>query len=275
MSRCWCNQMSTISQRSWRVAKDLLALACGQEQMSTLVNMSYFCRLPSIPAVVLSVVGSAELSSFSSFDYYPFEAVERLEEESVKLLVYEDFWRNLTAHPLALFEPFDFSFQDLMPWIVEARRDLFRLGRELPCPVRISEVFQDLQLVEVLIQLVVPQEVVRVSQLCIVFICTGITAGGMSRMPPRRRGRGRGQFQESEGQNEDRRSVPLHGRGRNVEDEVDDLTARVDSMEIVMARFQRMSPQVFNSDESPLMRTLGYSISRACSTVCSITTSLG
>ncbi|KZV56113.1 hypothetical protein F511_19948 [Dorcoceras hygrometricum] len=39
MSRGWCNQMSTISQRSWRVARDLLALACGQEQMSTLVNM--------------------------------------------------------------------------------------------------------------------------------------------------------------------------------------------------------------------------------------------
>ncbi|KZV29007.1 protein SUPPRESSOR OF protein 3 [Dorcoceras hygrometricum] len=44
------------------------------------------------------------------------------------------------------------------------------------------KVFQDLQLVEVLIQLVVPQEVVRVSQLCIVFICTGLTAGGMSRV---------------------------------------------------------------------------------------------
>ncbi|KZV34670.1 hypothetical protein F511_10945 [Dorcoceras hygrometricum] len=44
------------------------------------------------------------------------------------------------------------------------------------------KVFQDLQLVEVLIQLAVPQEVVRVSQLCIVFICTGITAGGMSRV---------------------------------------------------------------------------------------------
>ncbi|KZV37593.1 beta-sesquiphellandrene synthase-like [Dorcoceras hygrometricum] len=74
MSRGWCNQMSAISQRSWRVARDLLALACGQEQIY--------------------------------FDYCPFEAVERLEEESVKLLVYEDFWRNLTAHPLALFEPF-------------------------------------------------------------------------------------------------------------------------------------------------------------------------
>ncbi|KZV32286.1 hypothetical protein F511_21679 [Dorcoceras hygrometricum] len=52
-----------------------------------------------------SDVSRAELPSFSSFDYYPFEAVERFEEESVKLLVYEDFWRNVIAHPLALFEP--------------------------------------------------------------------------------------------------------------------------------------------------------------------------
>ncbi|KZT76187.1 hypothetical protein F511_46788 [Dorcoceras hygrometricum] len=69
-------------------------------------------------------------------------------------------------------------------------------------------------------------------------------------MPPRRRGRGRGQFQESEGQNEDRRSIHLHGRGRQVEDEVDDLTTRVESMEIVMARFQMMSPKIFKGDES-------------------------
>ncbi|KZV41310.1 hypothetical protein F511_21834 [Dorcoceras hygrometricum] len=78
-------------------------------------QQAYFRRLPSIPVVVLSVVGSAELPSFSSFDYYPFEAVERLEEESVKLLVYEDFWRNLTAHPLALFEPFDNLYRFQLP----------------------------------------------------------------------------------------------------------------------------------------------------------------
>ncbi|KZV30517.1 hypothetical protein F511_30912 [Dorcoceras hygrometricum] len=46
-------------------------------------DFAYFRRFPLIPAVVLSVVGSAELPSFSSFDYYPFEAVERLEEESL------------------------------------------------------------------------------------------------------------------------------------------------------------------------------------------------
>ncbi|KZV58604.1 hypothetical protein F511_12444 [Dorcoceras hygrometricum] len=67
-------------------------------------------------------------------------------------------------------------------------------------------------------------------------------------MPPRRRGRGIGQFQqESEGQNdEDQRSIPSHRRTRQVEDEVDELAARVDDMEIVMARFQRMNPQTFN-----------------------------
>ncbi|KZV43049.1 hypothetical protein F511_37422 [Dorcoceras hygrometricum] len=56
-------------------------------------------------------------------------------------------------------------------------------------------------------------------------------------MPPRRRGRGRGQFQdESGGQNEDQRSFPFRSHGRRVEDEVDDLTTRVESIEIVMAR---------------------------------------
>ncbi|KZV18750.1 hypothetical protein F511_28303 [Dorcoceras hygrometricum] len=75
--------------------------------------------------------------------------------------------------------------------------------------------------------------------------------GRRPRMPPRRRGRGRGQFQEdSEGQNEDRRSFPSRERDRQGEEEVDELAARMDSMELVMARFQCMSPQVFNGDES-------------------------
>ncbi|KZV39250.1 hypothetical protein F511_28904 [Dorcoceras hygrometricum] len=63
-------------------------------------------------------------------------------------------------------------------------------------------------------------------------------------MPSRRSGRGRGKFQdESGGQNEEQRSFPSRGRGRREEEEVDDLATRVESMEIVMARFQRMSPQ--------------------------------
>ncbi|KZV29054.1 hypothetical protein F511_15145 [Dorcoceras hygrometricum] len=69
------------------------------------------------------------------------------------------------------------------------------------------------------------------------------------RMPPRRRGRGRGQFQEeSEGQNEEvQHNGPFHRRDSQIE--VDELEARVDDMELVMARFQRMNPQTFNSDE--------------------------
>ncbi|KZT76207.1 mediator of RNA polymerase II transcription subunit 17-like [Dorcoceras hygrometricum] len=70
-------------------------------------------------------------------------------------------------------------------------------------------------------------------------------------MPPRRRGRGRGQFQqESEGQNDDdQRSITSRRRTRQVEDEVYELAAPVDDMELVMVRFQRMNPQTFNGDE--------------------------
>ncbi|KZV38941.1 hypothetical protein F511_17017 [Dorcoceras hygrometricum] len=70
-------------------------------------------------------------------------------------------------------------------------------------------------------------------------------------MPPRRRGRGRGQFEESAGYNEDRRSAPSRTRSRHdEEEEVDDLPKPVERMDVVIARFQRMNPQVFNGDES-------------------------
>ncbi|KZV20656.1 hypothetical protein F511_16339 [Dorcoceras hygrometricum] len=70
-------------------------------------------------------------------------------------------------------------------------------------------------------------------------------------MPPRRRGRGRGQIpEEFEGQNDEmQHSIPSRGRARQIEVEVDELAARVDDMELVMARFQRMNPQTFNGDE--------------------------
>ncbi|KZV27670.1 hypothetical protein F511_11898 [Dorcoceras hygrometricum] len=70
-------------------------------------------------------------------------------------------------------------------------------------------------------------------------------------MSPARRGRGKGKFhQESEGQNdEDQHSIPSRRRTRQVEHEVDELAARVDDMELVMARFQQMNPQTFNGDE--------------------------
>ncbi|KZV50232.1 pentatricopeptide repeat-containing protein [Dorcoceras hygrometricum] len=63
----------------------------------------------------------------------------------------------------------------------------------------------------------------------------------ISLMPPRCRGRARGQIPvESEGQNEEvQRSVPLHRRARQVEDEVDELATRVDEMELVMVRRSR------------------------------------
>ncbi|KZV50216.1 hypothetical protein F511_25617 [Dorcoceras hygrometricum] len=71
-------------------------------------------------------------------------------------------------------------------------------------------------------------------------------------MPPRRSGRATRQIlAESEGQNEEiQRSVSAHRRARKVDDEVDVLAARVDGMELIMARFQRMNPQTFDGDES-------------------------
>ncbi|KZV27130.1 hypothetical protein F511_31087 [Dorcoceras hygrometricum] len=69
-------------------------------------------------------------------------------------------------------------------------------------------------------------------------------------MPPRRRGRGRGQFEESAGQNEDRHSARSHTRVSDEEEGVGDLLPPVERMDLVIARFQRMNPPVFNGDES-------------------------
>ncbi|KZV49331.1 hypothetical protein F511_22670 [Dorcoceras hygrometricum] len=71
-------------------------------------------------------------------------------------------------------------------------------------------------------------------------------------MPTRRRARATKQIpEESEGQNEKiQRSGPVRRRARQVEDEVDVLAARVDEMELIMVRFQRMNPQTFDGDES-------------------------
>ncbi|KZV43611.1 cyclic nucleotide-gated ion channel 1 [Dorcoceras hygrometricum] len=85
-------------------------------------------------------------------------------------------------------------------------------------------------------------------------------------MPPRRRGRGRGQIpEESEGQNDEvQRSIPLRRRASQVEVEVDELASRVDDMELVMARFQRMNPQKFNGNEPSSERSPGCSTLPAC-----------
>ncbi|KZV15673.1 hypothetical protein F511_32301 [Dorcoceras hygrometricum] len=70
-------------------------------------------------------------------------------------------------------------------------------------------------------------------------------------MPPRCRGRARGQIPiESEGHNDEmERSVPLRRRSIQDEDEIDEMAAHVEEMELVMASFQQMNPQTFNGDE--------------------------
>ncbi|KZV55021.1 hypothetical protein F511_33765 [Dorcoceras hygrometricum] len=69
-------------------------------------------------------------------------------------------------------------------------------------------------------------------------------------MPPRRRGRSRGLFQESGGQNEDQSIAPSHTLESSGEEEAAAPPAPVERMDVVIARFQRMSPPIFNGDES-------------------------
>ncbi|KZV33523.1 hypothetical protein F511_08603 [Dorcoceras hygrometricum] len=75
-------------------------------------------------------------------------------------------------------------------------------------------------------------------------------------MPPRRHGRGRGQFQESGGQNEDQYSAPSRTHESSEEGEAEAPPDPVEMMDVVIARFQRMNPPVFNGDESSLNQTL-------------------
>ncbi|KZV58392.1 hypothetical protein F511_25386 [Dorcoceras hygrometricum] len=76
-------------------------------------------------------------------------------------------------------------------------------------------------------------------------------AGGAQEvMTPRRRGRGRGQFQESGGQNEDRYSARTQTRESSEEEEVAAMAPPVERMDVVIARFQRVNPHVFNGEES-------------------------
>ncbi|KZV37480.1 hypothetical protein F511_43840 [Dorcoceras hygrometricum] len=69
-------------------------------------------------------------------------------------------------------------------------------------------------------------------------------------MPPRRRGRSRGLFQESGGQNEDQYSAPSHTLESSGEEEAEAPPAPIERKDVVIARFQRMSPPIFNGDES-------------------------
>ncbi|KZV49077.1 hypothetical protein F511_44454 [Dorcoceras hygrometricum] len=81
-----------------------------------------------------------------------------------------------------------------------------------------------IQLVEEVTQLAVPQEVVE---------CPSS-----------------GQFQESGGQNEDQYSAPSRTHESSEEGEAEAPPDPVERMNVVIARFQRMNPPVFNGDES-------------------------
>ncbi|KZV49198.1 hypothetical protein F511_42012 [Dorcoceras hygrometricum] len=60
----------------------------------------FFPRFLSILAFVIDDFGGAGFLVSCSVDCYSLEVVERLVEVSVKLLVYEDFWRNMIEHSL-------------------------------------------------------------------------------------------------------------------------------------------------------------------------------
>ncbi|KZV27649.1 ferric reduction oxidase 8, mitochondrial [Dorcoceras hygrometricum] len=60
----------------------------------------FVLRSSSISAFVLDEIGGAGFLVSFSVDCYSLEVVERLVKVSVKLLVYEDFWRNLIERSL-------------------------------------------------------------------------------------------------------------------------------------------------------------------------------
>ncbi|KZV33198.1 hypothetical protein F511_18214 [Dorcoceras hygrometricum] len=70
------------------------------------------------------------------------------------------------------------------------------------------------------------------------------------------RGRGRARRQipvesgaHNVGDDVEQHSIPMHRRARQVDEEVDLLVSRVDEMELVMARFQKMNPKTFSRVE--------------------------
>ncbi|KZV20672.1 hypothetical protein F511_30573 [Dorcoceras hygrometricum] len=67
---------------------------------ATLLISCWQRRFLSIPAFVFDDFGGAGLLVSCSVDCYSLEVVERLVEVSVKLMVYEDFWRNLIERSL-------------------------------------------------------------------------------------------------------------------------------------------------------------------------------
>ncbi|KZV27563.1 hypothetical protein F511_10967 [Dorcoceras hygrometricum] len=67
-------------------------------------------------ALVLGDFGGAEFTLTSSFDCYPLEAVERLVEQSVELLVCEEFWRNLAVRSLGVVRLWGVSAVIAVAW---------------------------------------------------------------------------------------------------------------------------------------------------------------
>ncbi|KZV39639.1 mitochondrial carrier [Dorcoceras hygrometricum] len=62
------------------------ALPCSDERSVSVLLNAGEVRFPSFPAFVLDDFGGAELPLFSSFDRYPFEALNRRWRRSAKLL---------------------------------------------------------------------------------------------------------------------------------------------------------------------------------------------
>ncbi|KZV31032.1 hypothetical protein F511_14972 [Dorcoceras hygrometricum] len=92
-------------------------------------------RFLSIPAFVFDDFCGAGFLVSCSVDCYSLEVVERLVEVSVKLLVYEDFWRNLIERSLIFVRFWIFSSRESLPCLPNQERSGC-LGRELQRLVR-------------------------------------------------------------------------------------------------------------------------------------------
>ncbi|KZV18330.1 hypothetical protein F511_19218 [Dorcoceras hygrometricum] len=116
-----------------------LVAATGSEgDVSHMSSLGYLAR-PAVGSKADVILTSSELFRVSAVDFYSLEAVERLEEESVKLLVYEDFWRNLIERSLIVVRFWipgtDFSSRESLPCL-PSQEGSGCLGRELQRLVR-------------------------------------------------------------------------------------------------------------------------------------------
>ncbi|KZV22674.1 hypothetical protein F511_40522 [Dorcoceras hygrometricum] len=122
----------------------------------------------SIPTFVFDDFGGAGFLVSCSVDCYSLEVVERIVEVSVKLLVYEDFWRNLIERSLIVVRFWIFSSSESLPYFPSQERSGC-LGRELQ------------RLVRTLLRCVVPEksnaiiEVVTTGFECLPPSCDGLT----------------------------------------------------------------------------------------------------